>query len=426
MTNDDRTGTTTDSPPQRTASGATTTRPAGSGERYAVKAVVASAVGYAMDGFDLLIIGFALTAITATFSLSTTQAGSLATVTLVGAVVGGLVFGVLSDYVGRVRVLTWSILIFALFTGLSALAWDYWSLASFRFIAGIGLGGEFGIGMTLAAEAWPAKARARATAWVANGWQAGTLLAAGLSALVLPHGGWRMLFLIGAVPAIVAYFLRRHLEEPEKFVEIKESGRRIGFPIRHLVADGPTTRTSIGVLMLASIQNFGYYGIIIWLPTHLASDLGYSYNKSAAWTAVTVLGMVIGVHIFGRLADGIGRRPSFLIFQAGAAVSVLAYANLDTSTALLLGGAVMGVFVNGMMGGYGALMAELYPTEARATAQNVLWNIARAIAGFAPLVVAAIAASQGFSFAIGVLSCLYVIDMLALLLIPERKGAELT
>lgn len=392
---------------------------------YGKKAVFASAVGYAMDGFDLLILGFAIAAITGTFALSTTAAGSLATFTLVGAVLGGLIFGVLSDYLGRVRVLTWSILLFAAFTGLSALAWDYWSLAAFRFVAGLGLGGEFGIGMTLAAEAWPARMRARATAWVANGWQVGTLMAAGLAAVVLPIGGWRMLFAIGAVPAVVAYVLRRKLHEPEMFEQLRARGRPGGFPVRKLVEDRRTTLTSLGVLILAAVQNFGYYGIIIWLPSYLSETFGYSYNQSAAWTAVTVLGMMCGVFAFGRLADTIGRRPSFLIFQVGAAISVVVYANLSTPMALLLGGAVMGVFVNGMMGGYGALMAELYPTEARATAQNVLWNIGRGIAGFAPLVVAGIAATAGFGFAIGCLAALYVVDMFALLLIPERRGAEL-
>lgn len=394
--------------------------------RYAKRAATASSVGYAMDGFDLLVIGFALSAVTATFGLSNPQAASLATVTLVGSVLGGILFGILSDYLGRVKVLTWSILIFAVFTGLTALSWDYWSIAVFRFIAGIGLGGEFGIGMTLAAEAWPAAKRARATAWVANGWQGGTLLATGLSAALLPLGGWRLLFAVGALPAVVAYFLRKKLEEPLKFVEAQREPARQRFPIRELIADARTTRKSIGVLILASVQNFGYYGIIIWLPSYLANDLGYSYNKSAIWTAVTVGGMIIGVFIFGKLCDTIGRKPSFLIWQVGALLSVLAYANIQSGWVLLAGGVVMGLFVNGMMGGYGALMAELYPTEARATAQNVLWNLGRAVAGFAPLVVATIAASHGFAFAIGALACIYVVDMFALLLIPERKGAELT
>lgn len=403
----------------------------GSGQRserpssYGKKAVVASSLGYAMDGFDLLIIGFTLAAITAAFGLSSLQAGSIATITLVGAVLGGLLFGALSDYLGRVRVLTWSIVIFAVFTGLTALSWDYWSLAVFRFIAGIGLGGEFGIGMTLAAEAWPARMRSRATAWVANGWQGGTLLAAFVSAVVLPLVGWRGVFAIGVLPAVFAFFLRRRLHEPAKFLEAQKNRSREGFPLRKLIADRQTTRSSIGVAILASIQNFGYYGLIIWLPSYLANEHGYSYTKSGLWTAATVGGMILGVYVFGYLADSVGRRPSFLGFQIGAVIAVVIYSQLSSSLGLLLGGILLGIFVNGMMGGYGALMAELYPTEARATAQNVLWNIGRAVGGFAPLAVAGVAAATSFGTAIGALAGLYILDMFALLLIPERRGAEL-
>src|SRR5712671_8113830 len=137
-------------------------------DTFARKALIASAVGYAMDGFDLLILGFMLRAISADLHLTPAQAGSLVTWTLVGAVAGGILFGMLSDYYGRVRVLTWTILLFAVFTGLCALAQGYWDLLAYRTIAGIGLGGEFGIGMALVAEAWPASKRARATSYVAR------------------------------------------------------------------------------------------------------------------------------------------------------------------------------------------------------------------------------------------------------------------
>lgn len=393
--------------------------------RYGVQAVIGAAVGYAMDGFDLLIIGFALTAISATFHLSDTQAGSLSTFTLVGAVVGGVTFGILSDYLGRVRVLTWSILIFAVFTGLSATAWNYESLLAFRVLAGIGLGGEFGVGMTLAAEAWPAKRRARATAWVANGWQAGTLLASATAAILIPIGGWRLLFVVGIFPAIIAYLLRRRLHEPEMFTQLKAERTKTEFPVRKLFADVRTARTTIGLLVLTSVQNFGYYGVITWMPTYLSRSVGSSFNKSVAWTAVTVIGMIIGVFIFGKMCDTVGRRKSFFTFEVGAIIAVLVYANLSSSTALLFGGLVMGVFINGAMGGFGALLAELYPTEARATAQNVLWNLGRGVAGFAPLIIAAVETSHGFPFAISTLAGIYVLAMLALLVIPERKGAEL-
>lgn len=394
-------------------------------DRYARKAIIASTAGYAMDGFDLLILGFSLAAISASLGLGDTEAASLTSITLWGAVTGGLVFGILSDYFGRVRLLAWSIVVFAVFTGLTAVAQDYTQIAIFRFIAGIGLGAEFGIGMTLAAEAWPARLRARATSYVALGWQAGVLAAALLSPLIINAWGWRALFAIGAIPAMVAFFLRRSLEEPDIFLEHNAARTGERLPIRLLFKDSITTRASIGMLILTSVQNFGYYGIMIWLPTYLSEQFGFSLTKSGTWVAVTVLGMALGIFVFGIIADRIGRRPAFWLFQAGAVISVLMYSQLTSPLTLLVGGAVMGVFVNGMLGGYGALMAELYPTAVRATAQNVLFNIGRGVGGFGPVWMALIASSHGFPVAIALLASIYVLDMGAMLLIPERRGAAL-
>ena len=393
---------------------------------YGWKALAGSTVGYAMDGFDLLILGFMLSAISADLQLSPTQAGSLVTWTLIGAVAGGLIFGALSDVYGRIRVLTWTIVLFAVFTGLCAVATGYWDLLLYRTIAGIGLGGEFGIGMALAAEAWPAKHRARATSYVALGWQLGVLAAALVTPALLPSIGWRGMFLVGVLPAIVAWVIRNRLHEPELFVKSTAKRRSPIDAFKLLFKDGRTTRTSLGIIVLTSVQNFGYYGLMIWMPNFLSKQLGFSLTKSSMWTAVTILGMMAGIWVFGQLADRIGRKPSFLLFQAGAVIMVLTYSNLSDQTMMLWAGAALGMFVNGMMGGYGALMSEAYPTEARATAQNVLFNIGRGIGGFGPVVVGSLVAAYSFQIAIGLLAAIYVIDMIAtIFLVPELKGTEL-
>ncbi|MDU2246015.1 MAG: MFS transporter, partial [Haemophilus parainfluenzae] len=161
------------------------------------------------------------------------------------------------------------------------------------------------------------------------------------------------------------------------------------------------------------------------MPNFLSKQLGFSLTKSGLWTAVTVCGMMAGIWIFGRLADRVGRKPSFLLFQLGAVISIITYSQLTDPTAMLVAGAFLGMFVNGMMGGYGALMAEAYPTEARATAQNVLFNLGRAVGGFGPVVVGAVVSAYSFSIAIAFLAVIYVIDMVAtVFLVPELKGKE--
>jgi MFS family permease len=235
------------------------------------------------------------------------------------------------------------------------------------------------------------------------------------------------MFLVGIFPAIVAWAIRRHLHEPDLFVEKVEKRRgSLMNSYRMLVSDPRTTRTSVGMFILCSVQNFGYYGIMIWMPSYLAKSQGFGLTKSAVWTGATILGMAFGIWLFGHLADRIGRKPTFLIYQLGAIVMVLYYSQLTDANTMLWAGAVMGLFVNGMLGGNGAVMSEAYPTEARATAQNVLFNLGRAVGGFGPLVVGAIAAAYSFHVAIALLASIYVLDMLAtLFLIPELKGAEL-
>ena len=395
-------------------------------DRDAIKALIGSALGYAMDGFDLLILGFMLRYIAKDLSLSPAQAASLVTATLVGAVVGGIVFGMLSDRIGRVRVLTYTIVIFAVFTGLCGLAQGYYDLLAYRTLAGVGLGGEFGIGMALVAEAWPSSMRARASSYVGLGWQLGVLAAAIVTPILLPVIGWRGMFMLGVFPAVAAYFIRNSLHEPEVFVK-KSHDHPKESALYLLVKDAETSKLSLGMIILCSVQNFGYYGVMIWLPSYLSSRFGFQLTQSAVWTIVTIAGMAVGIFMFGHIADRIGRRPAFFMYMLGAAIMVVVYSRLTDPIYLLVAGAVMGFFVNGMLGGYGALISELYPTAARATAQNVLFNIGRAVGGFGPVVVGAIASMYSFELAIGLLATLYLLDILALwLLIPERRGAALS
>lgn len=391
------------------------------------KAMLAAISGYAMDGFDLLILGFMLPAISVSLSLDYSQAGSLVTWTLLGAVAGGIIFGHLSDRYGRIKILTLTILMFSVFTGLCAIARGYTDLLLYRTLAGVGLGGEFGIGMALIAEAWPASKRNRASAWVGIGWQAGVLLAAFLTPLLLNVIGWRGMFLVGLVPALLSFALRRGLGEPEGFTREAADTPALSFfaRLKLLFKDRATTKASLGIFILCSVQNFGYYGLMIWMPGYLSKTFGFSLTKSGVWTAVTVLGMTLGIALFGLLADRFSRRKIFILYQLGAVIMVILYAQLADPTLMLVAGAVMGMFVNGMIGGYGALISDTYPVASRATAQNVLFNAGRAVGGLGPVVIGVLASQWSFTAAITLLALIYVVDILAtLFLLPRTEGKD--
>jgi MFS family permease len=393
---------------------------------YHWKTLWASTVGYAMDGLDMMILAFTMPLIIAYFGINAAQAGSISTITLLGSVLGGIIFGILADKYGRVRVFTWTILIFSVFTALCAISPNLTTLSIFRFLAGLGLGGEFGIGMTLVSEAWPKKYRSRATAVVATGFQFGIVLATLAVLFIAPKFGWQGVFVAGVLPAFLAFWSRKNLKEPEIWQNLKNENKN-KIAVGQLFNSSKTTKITIGLIIATSVQNFGFYGIMTWMPTMLATELGVTFNKTTLWTVVTIAGMVIGIIVFGYLADKIGRRPSYLIFLFAASIIVWIYFQQSSMSMLLILGGLLGFFVNGMMGGYGALLAEHYPTEARSSAENIIFNIGRAVAGFAPVIIGYLSLEHSLSYALSLISGIYILSALAFIfLIPETKGKELT
>lgn len=409
------------------------------------KVMWASIIGYAMDGLDVLILSFAMAAIVSEFGLPLGEGGLIATYTLIGTVLGGYLFGIFADYYGRVHTFSLTIIIFSIFTGACAFADNVTHLNILRFLAGLGLGGEYGIGMTLVSETWPAAKRARATAGVAMGWQAGAVLAAILAAVVLPDYGWRGLFLVGVVPALLAAWARHGIKEPPMWVKRKEMKKTLAarkangealtaeeeeqlaeakkFPLAHLFAGPSKTVTTLSLTVMTSVQNFGYYGIMVWLPMILLKEHGLTTKSMSGWMIVTVIGMIAGIYVFGYLCDRLGRKVPYLIFYVCAAAMVYIYVNLGTPIALLFGGAFLGFFCNGMMAGYGTLLSENYTTDARSTAQNFIFNTGRAVGGFAPAIIGALAQSHGFSAAFALLSCVYIAAAVnVLLFIKDTRG----
>lgn len=392
---------------------------------YQKKTLFASTVGYALDGMDMMLLGFCLPMIMAYFSLTGTEAGTLNAITLLGAVLGGIIFGIMADKYGRVKIFSWTILIFSFFTGLCAIAPNYETFALFRFLSGLGLGGEFGIGMTLVSETWPKHKRSRATSIVALGFQVGIILATLTVTFIGAKFGWRWAFAVGVLPALFVAWTRKGLKEPEIWQDLKDSNKNT-VSVGKLFKDPRTTFTTIGLTIACSVQNFGFYGLMVWMPTMIANELQLPFKNTTFWTISTTSGMVLGIVIFGWLCDKIGRRPSYIAFLLVSAVSIWFYFQQTDMMILIVFGSVIGFFVNGMMGGYGALLAEHYPTDARSSAENIIFNVGRGIAGVSQVLIGYLATQYTISYALGLLSAAYLLSALSFFfLIPETKGKEL-
>ena len=392
---------------------------------YQKKTLFASTVGYALDGMDMMILGVCFSLISVSFNLSKTDLGTLTSVTLLGAVLGGILFGVLADKYGRVRVFSWTILIFSLFTGLCAISPNYESFLIFRFLSGLGLGGEFGIGMTLVSESWPKNKRSRATSIVALGFQAGIILSTLTVNFVGQSYGWRWAFAVGVLPALFVAWTRKGLDEPEIWQNLKDQNKN-EIAVGKLFKTPKTTATTIGLTIACAVQNFGFYGLMVWMPSMIASELKLPFKDTLYWTISTTIGMSLGILIFGWLCDKFGRRPSYIIFLFISAVSIWFYFQQTDMIILIIFGSAIGFFVNGMMGGYGALLAEHYPTDARSSAENIIFNVGRGIAGISQVLIAYFATMYSISYALALLSATYLLSAAAFVfLIPETKGKAL-
>jgi MFS family permease len=391
------------------------------------RTLFAAQLGWMLDAMDVTLYSFALVAVRREFQLTGAVAGALAAAPLVTSALGGMLFGWLSDRYGRARALRWSILAFSAVTGLTATSHSLAELVFWRALAGIGLGGEWATGSVLVAETWPAEHRGKAIGLMQSAWAVGYMLAAILAALVLEPWGWRMLFVLGLLPAIATLWMRRGIEEPPKWKRPSHSlGGALGIIFRP-----PLGKTVLLVATLCSCLLFGYWGLFTWLPTYLSSPVasggaGLSVLKSSAWIMPLQIGAFLGYVSFGFLADRFGRRPVFLTFVLGTAVLIPIYGLLSRQPALLLAmGPLLGFFGHGYFSVLGAMMAELFPESVRTTAQGFCYNIGRGLAGFAPVTVGALADRWEIGAALGVTSVFFVAGAGFMLLLPETKGREL-
>lgn len=390
---------------------------------YRKKTVVASVAGLTLEGMDIMFISFAMTMIISEFNINLATGGLISSITNIGMLLGGIIFGILADKYGRVKIFTYTIILFAIGTALTGLATSIEQVYLFRFIAGIGAGGEYGIGMALVAEAWPKNKQGRASSYVSVGAQYGVILAALLSAIILPTLGWRALFFVGVLPVIFAFIVRNNLEESPEWLAAqknkKASKKDEKSKLIQLFETPRTAITTISLIIMATVQIAGYNGLMIWLPSMLQQSQGLSVSSSAIWTISTAVGMIIGMLTFGIFLDRFGAKRSFGLFLIASACAVFLYSYATGSMGVLIGGAIVGFFSNGMFAGYGALIGSLYPVQIRSTATNTIFNFGRAIGGFSPILVGYILQSYDMKVAMLYLAGLYCISFTVMLMLKK-------
>jgi len=419
------------------------------------KAFIAAFLGWTLDAMDLLIFAFAVSSIAKSFDLTATQVSFLFSATLLASAFGGAFFGIVSDYIGRVRALTYTILLYSLMTGISAFSPDWMFLLGCRILLGLGMGGEWASGEVLVAESWPAKHRGKVIGMVQSGWAIGYILAALLATFTIPHFhegvmykipllnieldgvnlGWRILFLIGIVPAFLVFYIRRHLNEPEIWKqtakkraagELSEKGQE--FTLGQIFRPDLIKYTVLAVLLTSACM-IAYWGLYFWIPEFLSQPVeegGVGLGpKGFIWLIPVNIGAFIGCNMFGYISDRYGRKPVFISFLLGMAVVVYLFGNADSLTDVLILGPFVGFFGTGFYSGFGALFSEIFPTRARGTAQGFSYNMGRGVSFFAPPMVGYIASLYGFGHALFTVSLFAVVAAIIVMAFPETRGKQL-
>ena len=416
------------------------------------RAFYAAFLGWTLDAMDLLLFAFAVGSIGKVFNLSETWVGALFSVTLFSSAFGGALFGIVSDYIGRVRALTYTIIVYSAFTGLSAFSPNITFLLACRLILGLGMGGEWASGEVLVAEKWPKEHRGKVIGMVQSGWGLGYILAAILATLIIPFFkagqtytipllnisldgldlGWRILFFVGVAPAFLVFYIRKHLDEPEvwkKTSELRKAGKLSekgqGFTLGQIFAPD-LIRYTITASLLTSLCMIAYWGLYFWLPQFLVSDKGVGLNtKGFIWIIPINIGAFIGCNTFGFISDKFGRRPVFVGYLLVMAVLVWFFGHATTLKEVLILGPFIGFFGTGFYSGFGAIFSEIFPTRARGTAQGFCYNVGRGVSAVAPPLIGFLVDKYGFAVGLTTVSIFAVAAAIVVLTLPETKGKAL-
>ncbi|MGE0455928.1 MAG: MFS transporter [Vicinamibacteria bacterium] len=391
------------------------------------RSLVAGGLGWMLDAMDVMLYSMVLAHLMLDLGMDKPTAGLLNSLTLLASAIGGLLFGFLADRVGRTRALMLSILVYSLASGACGLSTTIAQLALFRFLLGLGMGGEWTTGAALIAETWAPEHRGKALGLMQSTWAIGEMLAAGIVALVLPVYGWRAVFFVGVLPALVVFWIRRDVPESELWLKHQASGERGSLRV--------LWRKDIrwhGILATAmnAFGMFGYWGLFTWIPAYLALPValggrGLDLMQTTTWLVIMGVGKWFGYALFGFFADSAGRRRAYVTYLLVAAALVPLYGMAESPLWLLLLGPFVAFFGTGFFSGFSAVASELFPTEIRATAMGLSYNIGRGLSAAAPAIVGLLAARFGLGSAFFLQAAAFFVAALLALALPETKGRKL-
>jgi MFS family permease len=384
-----------------------------------------SYAGFGLDAMDVQIYAFVLPVLLSVWGLSHSEAGLLTTVTLISSALGGWTGGLLADRFGRARMLTITILCFAIATFLCGLARNVEELFIARALQGLGFGGEWAVGAVFIAEMASSKSRARVVGIVQSGWVIGWGLAAAVSAIALatygPDIGWRIAFIAASIPAIVLFAFRRKLAEPEMFVVARRKA-----PWHHIFTSDVRWSTLLGCLLATGVHG-GYWALATWWPTMLLAERGISLTGDGRYF-VSLLAGAMGGYVFGAWSgDRAGRRTTLAVFALGGIAMVLAYAQFGASDQMLLFFSFpLGFVALGMFSVTGPVLSELFSTNVRGSGLGFCYNFGRGMAGLSPLLIGSSAGRIGIDLALSIaVGSAYGLVILAAALLPETRGRVL-
>jgi MFS family permease len=408
------------------------------------RTLLAAAMGWALDAFDAMLYSLVLALLMRDLGMSKTVAGTLGTLTLLASGIGGILFGFLADRIGRKQALMASILTYSICSFASGLATSIAMLAVARFLLGLGMGGEWNTGATLVAESWPTEFRAKAISMVQSSWALGFAAAALVAGPVARYYGWRAVFFVGILPAMVTLWIQRSVPESEMWRKRQSPVADDGDSDRarkdvpscasarfSVIFRAPYARPTFALLLFNFFGLFAWWGLFTWLPPYLSLPVeqgGRGFGVLGMTTLMVVLnlcGMFPGYVSFGWVADHFGRRNACLFYTLATALLIPLYAAARSQSVLLVLGTLVAFFGTGIFSGSGIMGSEIFPTAVRARALGFTYNGARALSSVAPLVIGRVGQAQGLSWAFYLCAAGYLLAALMTTQLPETKGKRL-